>query len=432
MLRTLPHHILWLALLFLIFAGRLLAQTVPSWPSSEHEDSTPSLVVLRNGEVLQGRVTSARERVLVILPGREISLRKGEVDVVARTLEEAYLVKRSKTPPTDVDARLDLAAWCMRHNLWAAARVELSAAGQVQESSPRRIALERRLQKAIAGDTAPHQAIGQSPLEPNPVTAAILPPAASKRPTHPDVKQVRYSWPSIASVPPSAKVSATKKTERAPRNATRGAATESPAALERFIQSLPSGAVEQFTSSLHPLITRSCATAGCHAPGNTTQFTLLRLPHSSAASRRLTQRNLYNTVQLVDFDRPEESRLLKIASQPHGPLPAGVFGDARSPKYQEMVAWISRLTGVPLELRDGSNNHKIANLDWDRAQNLADRLGPLTQSGDIASAADELQPNRPAEIINKSAEQSAVISTRSDRTPRRSTPGKPPSGPNLD
>jgi hypothetical protein len=149
------------------------------------------------------------------------------------------------------------------------------------------------------------------------------------------------------------------------------------------------------------LITRSCATAGCHTPGNATGFTLIRLPYGKAPSRRVTQRNLYNAVQLVDFAKPEESRLLKIASQPHGPLPAGVFGDARSPKYQELVAWTSLLTGVALQQRDAAHEAGIANLAWDRVPSAAERVDPTAPNIAVQSPSDGLQPNRPAGIRSR-------------------------------
>jgi hypothetical protein len=169
--------------------------------------------------------------------------------------------------------------------------------------------------------------------------------------------------------------------------------------LERFVRSLPATAVEEFTISLHPMIVRSCATAGCHAPGNPTEFTLLRLPHGRAPSRRLTQRNLYSTAQLVDFSNPPDSRLLEIASQPHGPLKAGVFGDTRSPRYQELVDWINTLTGTAAAGGDESFvDQATATVDWERARQAIERTAPLAQPTDPSLAADKLQPNQPAEV----------------------------------
>ena len=107
------------------------------------------MVVLRNGEVLYGRVVRAAERILVTLPGREISLRATEIDVIAHSLADACWLKRQKIRPTDIDGRLDMAAWCMRHNLLAEAADELSAVASLQPFNSRLAGLRRRYQKSI-------------------------------------------------------------------------------------------------------------------------------------------------------------------------------------------------------------------------------------------------------------------------------------------
>jgi hypothetical protein len=415
-------YVLWLVVLCAGFARPMVAQTVPAASRPPGEPAT-RLVVLKNGEFLHGQVASAGERVLVTLPGREISLRQGDIDVVAGTLEEAYLLKREKTRPTDVEARLDLAAWCIRHQLWGIAKLELSAAAEGQKLSPRRVALERRLHEAVASEIPASPLAGQSRVTPSPLaTNEAQRASANLRPGGADVKQATFSWPTA--MPASGDQPAITNARPAARDAASRALTPppSPAALERFIQGLPEDALEQFTKSVHPMLVRTCATAGCHAPGNATQFTLLRMPYGRAANRRLVHRNLHTTAQFVDFTRPEESRLLKVSGEPHGPLVAGVLGDASSPKYRELVAWISSLTGVAMVKAGGPHIDGTANVDWDYAQQSADRLAPVAKHAVVGSAADGLQPNRPAEI--KSAE-SRVPDSRKGRIARQGSKGNP-------
>ncbi len=420
MLRVLSHHVLLLAGLYSCCAGNLLAQLPPSAPTPESAEMATQLVVLRNGEVLQGSVTKAGHRVLLTLPGREISLRTADIDVVAATLEQAYQLKLSKTRPTDVEGRLDLAAWCIRHQLWANAQEELSAARQVNRLSPRLVALELRLQKARTIDTASPPPAEQPSVPPaTPKIENTQPAHSSSRRTRFDVNQASLVWPPAGPQTASGQMTEPRNPTSAGHDTTHKttASPESAAAMERFVEGLPKEALEQFTKSVHPMITRTCATAGCHAQGNATQFTLLRLPYDRSASRRLVHRNLHSTVQFVDFTRPEESALLKAASQPHGPLVAGVLGDKESPKYRELVAWISNLTGVRMSINAGPQLQGTANVDWDRAQQTADRLAPLAQPVDFGSAADGLQPNRPAEI--KSTDPKAVVGRKGRRTPQR-------------
>ncbi len=404
-------HSSWLVVALALIAAPLSAQEAkPLARVPLASTQQAQLVVLRNGEVLTGTVTAAGERVLIMLPGRQISLRSSEIDVVARTMDEACLLKRNKLRPTDVDGRLDLAAWCIHHRLWTRAQEELVAASDVQPGSSRLAAIRQHLHRSVAHESAEQRPANETSAD---STNARSPAdqAAARRPKD-TATRAAYSWPPLASNPSANRAADPVRTlPRTVEHETKAALAdspaamaESPAALERFVLSLPDTAVEQFTSGLHPMLARSCATAGCHAPGNETGFTLLRLPHRRAPSRRLTQRNLYNIVQLVDFSHPQDSRLLELASQPHGPLKAGVFGDARSPKYRDLVTWITALTGSPANGGDGLPvDQRTAIVDWDRARYSADRTAPLAQSTDInaameGAAADELRPNQPAEV----------------------------------
>ena len=394
--RPLYYHSSWLVVAVALIAAPLCAQIAESPVGQSPATAPPErLLVLRNGEVLTGTISTAGERVLVMLPGRQISLRPSEIDVVASTMEEAYALKLNKLRPTDVGGRLDLAAWCIHHRLWTRAQEELTAAGHVQPYNPRLAALGRALQRSMEHDTEVRSSVSGLSSSTATTRASVADREKVAHRIKEPVSQAGFSWPPVAD---AVDVAAGPPSRTQKLNPERKA-TESPAALERFVRGLPATAVEQFTTGLHPMITRGCATAGCHAPGNKTEFTLLRLPHGRAPSRRLTQRNLYNTVQLIDFGNPPESRLLEIARQPHGPLKSGVFGDERSPKYQELVAWVTALTGTSAKRdEDLPVDQRTAIVDWERARHTADQIAPSAQPIDLGTIADESQPNQPAEV----------------------------------
>jgi hypothetical protein len=396
MIVKLPTLAPWLVIAAPLIAGPLLAQVAPSPANDAPAATRAGLVVLQNGEILEGHVGHAGERVLVTLPGREISLRPGEIDVVAGSLDEAYRLKRAKVRPTDVGGRLDLANWCLRHDLLAGAGEELAAVATVQPFEPRLKALGQRLNKAIERQSMPVQASYQQtvPTATSSAAKAAAPSAASTEAVRNRSDAARL-WPPVATThSPTAKP--TKRDGDAPRQFD-AVETATPEVLERFMRGLPSGAVEEFTASVHPMIARGCATARCHAPGNQSRFTLLRLPQSRTINRRLTQRNLYSTVQLVDFEKPEQSQLLTLASQPHGPLKAGVFGDRRSPKYRELASWVSRLTGKPINRDDAATDPIPSGIAWDRLQRGVDRTQQSEQAK-LEAVLDQFEPNRPAEI----------------------------------
>ena len=102
---------------------------------------------------------------------------------------------------------------------------------------------------------------------------------------------------------------------------------------------------------VQPLLISSCATSGCHGPGGKSNYTLARIPADRFANRRLTQRNLQNTLLWLNFPNPEQSRLLSATVQPHGTATTAIF-DLQTSKYRQLVAWVGLVTQRPLEVPD--------------------------------------------------------------------------------
>lgn len=315
-------RVFFVASLLSLSVSRLHAQGIPLPAVGGPAPPTESVVVLRNGEVLRGQVVEERDRYRLQVRGGELSMRRSDVDVVARSLDDAYELKRSKLAAQDVEGRLELAAWCLRQELLGYAAAQLGEALALEPTHPRLALLDRRLQQALS-QTTQHSAetASSSPAESNAVSALSNPAIEA---TQSQSTATRRSAPDYVKV-------------------------ETVAELERMVRALPPDAVEQFTTNLQPLLVNGCATAACHSPGDKSGFTLLRLPRQRSASRRYTQRNLYNVVKLVDFKQPAESRLLEIAREPHGPLNVPAFGEQRSQQYRQLVRWVSELTKTPIE-----------------------------------------------------------------------------------
>jgi hypothetical protein len=253
--------------LALLALSACLVRAADSAVTQEQEQSAPhhlvappSLVVLRNGEVLAGKISRDGERYLVSAEGTEIRLSPREVDFVCQTLDEAYNVQHNRVVAGRIEDRLSLADWCLRHQLLGYAAREITAAMQIDSKNPRVMLLDARLRRALV---------------PEPTKAAETNTAAT-RPISADE-------------------------------------------LERLVRSLPPSTVEAFTSTVQPMLLNYCATAGCHGPNSSSSFTLSRAPLEKIAARRLTERNLYNTLQWIDRDNPVDSKLLTSAREPHGP-----------------------------------------------------------------------------------------------------------------
>ena len=61
------------------------------------------VVVLKNGTVLHGKGTNLGEKVSVELTeGGEVKLPKAEVDIIADSMDDAYLQRRDKLMPENV------------------------------------------------------------------------------------------------------------------------------------------------------------------------------------------------------------------------------------------------------------------------------------------------------------------------------------------
>ena len=292
--------------------------------------SQQELLVLRNGEVLAGHVARDGDYYRVVLPDGELRVRCAEAELVCRNFDEAYNFKRKRLALGRADDHLDLADWCLRQSLPGYAAKEIAAAMALDSRNPRTEFLDRRLQQMLA---AP-------------------PPAPSGKGS--EVAQVTNED------------------------------------LDRLVRGMPPGTVEAFTSTIQPLLMNSCATSSCHGPGSKSSYILLRIPGDRTGSRRLTQRNLQSTVTMLDYQYPQQSRLLTAASRAHGTAVSAIF-DPQTVKYRQLFLWIASVTqraGVP----DLSDQPATVGIGGQATRNL-------NQSTETTSAAtgdvDEPRPSRP-------------------------------------
>src|SRR5688572_744254 len=76
------------------------------------------VLVLRNGFVLQRRITPIQDVYLVTMGASgEIRLPKSEVEFHCHDLDEAYLQQRDALKTDEPAEHLRLAEWCLRHGL---------------------------------------------------------------------------------------------------------------------------------------------------------------------------------------------------------------------------------------------------------------------------------------------------------------------------
>lgn len=269
------------AVLLALVAG---ARATPA-PGQVEWTPAPGVLVLRNGSVLHGQITHLGDRYLVTLASSsELRLSEADVEMVCRTLPEAYQRRLANLTRPDVPSFLDLAEWCLRHEMLAQAADALTRATQLEPDNPRLERLQARLEQAARGP--------QAPAKPAAVSA---PPASLDQ-------------------------------------------------LEQLIRDLPYGSLERFSSAIQPMLLNRCGANNCHGPASSSAFHLVRPPLGQTATRRFTLRNLHATLQTIRVDSPDESPLLTVIREPHGPVRAAVFNPHEQVQYEQLAAWVRQIS----------------------------------------------------------------------------------------
>jgi hypothetical protein len=253
-------------------------------PSGAAEE--PSVVVLRSGGVLHGQVSVSGERYVVTRPNSVVDVPAPQVLLVARSMDDAYERQRQQLQRDTPEAHLALAEWCLRYDLVAPAKQELSDARRLDPRDPRTAILERRLAVVIESKKSPSTIKPSKPHDDN-----------------------------------------TSKEELRK--------------LDAIAEELPPGVVERFTRKVQPLIVNSCTASGCHQAGGKQEFQLDRAVLHGLSNRRITLRNLVAALELVDRDDPQDSELLSIPRRAHGGMGRPIFGTRQETQLAQLADWVA-------------------------------------------------------------------------------------------
>lgn len=292
------------------------------------------VLLLRNGSLFRGRISHVGDRYSVLLAANtEVRFAALDVAFHGATLDDAYRFKRSQLPPGKVDARLDLAEWCLRHSLLRQAAEETTIALRLEPNHPRIPGLEARIEAFMSRPSTTASAT-QTPLVPGEKSSQST-AAATGRDT---------------GIGGELTVS-------------RGSVAETPATLEQLesmARELPTGTLERFTSVVQPMLVNRCGANNCHGPSGNTDYRLLRLSLGANATRRYTLRNLHATLRHVDRDSSADSVLLTMAARPHGgsaaaPLPASDAGQANVLRNWVQLAAQLRTSPAPARIASGDS-----------------------------------------------------------------------------
>jgi hypothetical protein len=262
-----------------------LFAVIPSmaWAENPPSANPPDqrILVLRNGQILEGRIVQSEGLYTVYLSDGQIRVKAADVDLICNNMEDGYQRKRAVIQLGNVSHHLELAQWCLRHRLWGHASAELADATAADPQNPMIGVLKNRLKMA----TEPQDAEDSPATKPMPVA---------------------------------------------------GPSNEE---LDRMVRGLPHGAVEMFTQSVQPVLMNHCTSSGCHGFQSQTNLRLVRIPTGKAATKRITQRNLASVLQFIDRENPMSSKLLKIPCNPHGTAQHAIFNEREEAQFERLAAW---------------------------------------------------------------------------------------------
>ena len=257
--------------------------------AADADPNGKGLLLLRNGNILEGQIVQAGDYFVVVLGTSEIRLPAKDVEAQVASRDEAYQLRKFGMFGQGATPHLNLAEWCLRQELFARCQEQLTEARRIDPENPKIVEVERRLEFARA---------------PRPAAAA---PGAKP----------------ISSV-----------TVRADD-------------LEKVIRSLPKTSVERFAAVVQPVLLNRCGANQCHGTNSKADFHLLRPAAGQAATLRFTQRNLYATLQYIDSKNPDESTLLVLPQKPHGSSLTAVFDKHNQRQLDELKAWVRMTVATP-------------------------------------------------------------------------------------
>lgn len=341
-----------------------------SFAESTGSQLVDGVLVLKNGNILRGTVQQQGKRYHVHMPNGTLQVREQQVEMFCQSMEEAFQRRRESRGGSSADSHLELAGWCLRHELYGHAEDELQAAEAIDSSNRRVLQVRRQLTHVLQMD-------------------------ALKR-----KRQLE-----VATIPPKPKPIDQASLDKAPR----------------WARAL-------FVRQIQPLVVHSCATSGCHEVGDETNFQLNRLALDGAGHPDATLRNLSATLQQIDWQSADQSALLERAKQAHGqegsssPLPLH--------KLKVLEGWIQQLAEAHHKHQELNAQPLIVAAKTHKAQPSDQPNLPVQSSqppaGNVRSASFEsADPFDPAAFNNRYATAQKTVREQPANVPHVLTPSEP-------
>ena len=242
----------------------------------------PGVLVLKSGRAISGRISQNAGGFVVEQPHGSIVVPFEFTDFPASDLQDAIRKYHERTPNPTAGFHVNLAQWCLQHQLLDEARTELHAALVLEPHRQDARHMLRRLDALL-----------------DPPEAPAAEPAPIRQVAGFDVPEVT----SLAGLDPEhARV---------------------------------------FTERVQPILMNKCGNASCHGPAAENEFRLTRVRLTGGAHRVHSERNLAVTLRYVDQQSPDRSPLLVVPQGNHGRAGRTIFnGPFAHDQLQTLREWV--------------------------------------------------------------------------------------------
>jgi hypothetical protein len=274
-------------------------------------------VLLRNGQVFYGKAKEEGDRVIVEDEHSTYRLSRQQVLCWADNVDALYQYRVDHRPANSAKQHLADAEWCINNGLFGRAAEEIIALRTLTGDSSAADAMEKRLRLLVE----------QTAVQ-----------AEEKNASTADSKNLSGSSPAAAVLSVADEAGEVRSQKPLERMVTHG---EKPTPVIHNIENAES--VHRFTDSIQPMLLNRCATAGCHG------LRAVAAPKfegwRSGVTAKLTSHNMRQLAPLINFEDPSKSRLIEMASSPHGGSET-LSGKLDTQLRERLIQWVYLAAGV--------------------------------------------------------------------------------------
>lgn len=272
-----------------LFLLLIVAATSPLGVSDDlvvRKEKPRKLLVLNNGQVVDGHLSPRTDGYDVVLPAGRMYVSNNNIRFIATSMQDAYDKMSASLPQKTPSVHVQMARWCLRNQLQKQARRELLDALH---------------------------------LDPDYTTARTMLESLARR-----KKKIEQSEAQRATKPASATVQSADVVDR------------------RSLGGLPAEAARTFAVSIQTLISNRCGNTRCHG-GDRNEFQFTHTGRGSTVV--IAEQNLAAVLKQIDVKEPAESPLLKYAESMHGGARSPLFnGRTGRSQLQLLKDWVKEIS----------------------------------------------------------------------------------------